>query len=104
MQQLRHQGELSKDAIPQAAFGNIQQMAAQIAHDPTGVALQLLQCLAHALELLGMGLAANLQRQSGREARVGLPQFHPGLLTQYLWVVHQRQQPPKGLLVTVCFY
>ena len=60
MQQLRHQGELSKDAIPQAAFGNIQQMSAEIAHDPTGVALQLFQCFAHVLELLGMGVAAKL--------------------------------------------
>ena len=82
VQQVRHKGELGDDAIPQAALGDILQMAAQVAHDPAGIAFQLFQRLAHALELLGMGIAAHLQRQSRCKARVGLPQLHPGLLRQ----------------------
>ena len=80
VQELRDQGELGDDPVPQA--GDILQMAPQVAHDPAGVALQLFQCLAHAPELPGMGVAADLQRQSGREAGIGLPQLHPGLLRQ----------------------
>ena len=54
VQELRDQGELGNDAIPQAALGDILQMAPQVAHDPAGVALQLFQRFAHALELSGM--------------------------------------------------
>jgi hypothetical protein len=82
MQQLRHEGELGDDAIPQVACGDVLQMAAQIAHDPASIALQLFQCLAHAIELFGMGIAADLQREPRGKSGVGLPQFHPGLLRQ----------------------
>jgi hypothetical protein len=57
-------------------------VTAEVTHDPTSIAFQLFQCLAHALELFCMGIATNLQRQSRRKAGVGLPQFHPGLLRQ----------------------
>lgn len=38
-------------------------MAAQVAHDAARIALRPFQCLAHAFELLGMGIATNLQRK-----------------------------------------
>lgn len=79
VKQLRHEAELPDDAIPQVVSGDVLQVAAEIPHDPTCVALQPFQFLAHAFELLCMGVAANLQRQPRCKARVRLPQFHPGL-------------------------
>ena len=73
VQQLRDQGELRDDPVPQTALGDDLQVAAQITHDAAGVALQSFQCLAHALELLCMGVAAHLQRQPRRQAGIGLP-------------------------------
>ena len=57
-------------------------MAAQVAHDPARVAFEPFQCLTHALKLLGMGIAANLQRKPRGKAGVGLPQIHPSFLCQ----------------------
>ena len=54
--------ELGRDAIPQAACGDVQQMAAQITQDPARISPQPIQSLAHALELLGVGVATDLQR------------------------------------------
>lgn len=40
VKQLRHEAELPDDAIPQVVSGDVLQVAAEIPHDPTGVALQ----------------------------------------------------------------
>lgn len=82
VQQLRDQGELRDDPAAQIILGDVLQVAAQIAHDTAGIALQSFQCLAHALELLGMGVAAHLQRQPRPQAGIGLPQLHASLLRQ----------------------
>ena len=82
VQELRDQSELANNAIPQAALGEVLDVAAQIAHDVASIAFQPFQCLAHALELLGVGVTANLQRQSRGEAGIGLPQLHPCFLRQ----------------------
>jgi hypothetical protein len=42
VQQLLDRGEFGGDPVAQAALWDIQQTAAQIAHDPTNVALQVL--------------------------------------------------------------
>ena len=82
VQQLRDLCELGDDPMPQVSFGDVIEVAAQIAHDTARIALQPFQCFAHALELLGMGIAANLQRQPRAKAGVGLTQLLPGLLRQ----------------------
>ena len=82
MQQVRDEGELGRHPIAQRSSRDVTQVAAQVAHDPAGIALQRLQSLAHAPELLGMGIAADLQCQSRSEAGIGLAQLHPGLLRQ----------------------
>ena len=60
MQQLRHQCELGDYPIPQGSPGDIIQLTTQVAHDAARVALRPFQCVTHELELLGMGIAANL--------------------------------------------
>lgn len=58
-------------------------MAAQVAHAAARIALHLFQCLAHASELRGMGIATNLQRKSRGKSVVGLSQVYPSLLWQF---------------------
>ncbi len=57
-------------------------MATQVTHDPSGIAVQLFQGLAHVLELFGMGLAADLQRQPWRKARIKTAAVPPRPLAQ----------------------
>ncbi len=65
VEQVRDQGELVQH---------------QLAHHPSGVTFQHLQCLANPAELLGMSIAAHLQCQPGSKPRIGLAQRDPGLL------------------------
>jgi len=65
-------------------------VGAQVAHDAASIALQHFQCLAHVLELFGMGTATDLQGKPRGKPRVGLPQIHPGFLRQR----HQLITPP----------
>ena len=80
VEQLRDEGELGGNLVAKRASDNVIQVAAQVPHDPAGVTFQLLQCLAHAAELLGVGIAAHLYGQTGRQAGIALAQIHPGLL------------------------
>jgi len=50
-------------------------MAAQIPAHPADIAPELAQRLAHALELAGMGVTADLNGQPRREAGIALAQF-----------------------------
>ena len=52
VQQMGDQGELHDDSVPQGAFGDVLQVAMQVAHYPASVALQLFQCLALRLNYL----------------------------------------------------
>jgi hypothetical protein len=70
---------MSRMRSRQAPLRDVLEPAAQVAHDPAGVALQRAQRLAHPLELAGVGVAADLGRQTRRQARVALAQLHPSL-------------------------
>jgi hypothetical protein len=74
MQQPWHQGELGDDPILKASLADILIVAAQIAHDPFGVKLELFQCLDNALELFFMGIMTVFQGESRTKPGVGLPQ------------------------------
>ena len=80
MQQARDEGELGRNPVLQGAGRDVIKVAAEITHHTTRATLELSQCLAHAAERLGMGIAADLQGQSRGQAGVGLPQVHPDLL------------------------
>lgn len=60
MQRLRHRGEFGGDPFPQAALRDVLQVAAQVTYDAARIPLQPFQCFSHTLELLGMGMSANL--------------------------------------------
>jgi hypothetical protein len=62
-------------------------MARRSRNDKSSVALQPFHRLAHAPELFGMAIAANLQRKSQGESGAGLPQTHPSLLCQFLQLI-----------------
>lgn len=91
-QQLRDEGELGDDPVAQRSGGDVVEVTAQVAHDSAGVTLQRLQCLAHPPKRPGMSMAANLQRQPGRQACIALAQLHPGLPRQ------RRQLRPRPLI------
>ncbi len=57
-------------------------MPTQVAQDPTRITLQIFQRLAHALELLCMGVATRLHRETRGDTGIGFPQLHPSLLRQ----------------------
>jgi hypothetical protein len=73
VQELRHHSEFGIDPLPQDSVGNATKLSTHIAHDPTRVALQLLQRFAHTVELLGMSVSTNLQRHPGCKPGIGLP-------------------------------
>jgi hypothetical protein len=73
-------GELGNDPLPQDSVHYVIKLPAQIEHYPTRIALQLFQCFANALELLGMSVSPNLQRQPRRKPGIALPKSHPSLL------------------------
>jgi hypothetical protein len=82
VQELGDKSELCDDALPQAAFGDVLQMAAEVTHDPAFISLLLFQCPAYALEFLGVGVPTNLQRKPRPKSGVEMPQLHPSLLHQ----------------------
>ena len=75
----RHQHELVEHPLAQGSLRDLAQLPAQVAQHAPGVAFQRPECLAHALELPGMGVAADLRGEPGRQARIALPQFDAGL-------------------------
>ncbi len=63
------------DLLAQRSSWNAAEMTAQVAHDPTCVAFQFFQCLAHPLELFRMGIAAHLPCQAWAKTAVTLAQI-----------------------------
>ena len=82
VQETADQPELVENPVAQGPVGDFVEVAAQVAHDAARVTLELSQGLAHAAELAGMGIAAHLHGQPGREPIVALPQLDPGLCRQ----------------------
>jgi len=79
MQQPRDQDQHVRESVAVWPLGYVAQMASDIPEHPACVSLQRSQCLAHALELTGVGIASDLNRQPGRLAGVGLPQLQAAL-------------------------
>ncbi len=63
----------------QGTIRDLVEVTAQVAHHPPRVPLELSRRLAHAADLPGMGVAARLHSQPGREPIVALSQLDPGL-------------------------
>ena len=71
--------QLVEYPLAQRARGDLAELPGQVAEHAPCVALEPAQGLAHALELPGMGVAADLGHQPGRKTRVALPQLDAGL-------------------------
>lgn len=67
VQQPRHQHELVQHPLTQNPLGDLVDLAAQVAQHGSGVTLELSQGLAHAPELSGVGVAADLRREPRRQ-------------------------------------
>ena len=65
VKQLRDEGELGDNLVAKRTSGDVIEVTAQVPHDPAGVTFQFLQCLAQAVELFGMGMAADLASPNG---------------------------------------
>jgi hypothetical protein len=73
------EGDLALDPLPQGGVGHHVQLPLDVAHDPAGIALQPPEALAHALELAGVGVTADLAGQPRRQPGIALAQREPGL-------------------------
>lgn len=91
-EQATDQPECLKNLVVQGFLGDFPQMSAQVPADPAGMALELAQGLAHAPELLGMGITSDLGGEPRGKVGVALAQFNPGLFRQAC------QQRPRALV------
>ncbi len=92
VQEPRGQDQHVEDALPQRPLRDVLESAAQVAHDPAGVALEPCAAPCASLELTGVGVPAGLRRQPRRQARIALPQLDPGLGGE------RHQLPPRRLV------
>ena len=82
LQQAADQPEGVHNPLAQGALRDFLQVPAQIAAHPADIAPELAQRLAHALELAGMGVTTDLDRQSRGKTGIALAQIDPGPLRQ----------------------